>query len=310
MEHIEFKQILAALGEWDTPVDFTTPVQPTKNIKRYLDYYGLDFQDVDFHFGSVQANGKKIMVQMHAPKEANVTVLLLHGYFDHAGHLKRIIKYLTDQQKRVIVYDLQGHGLSGGKTLSTKEFTNYGITLKVVIDKIQSQLPRPYYLIGHSTGGAIIVNYLLKKRTHPFEKVIVLAPLIRSNYWWVTVAGYYVLNPFLNKVFRRYRKNSSDKSYLKFVKRDPLQHNHIPIKWLEALIEWNKSIQHAEPSDETLTVLQGNRDQTVDWGYNVKFLKKKFPNADIIQIDQGKHHLFNEGDDVSRDVFQIISDKL
>lgn len=313
MDEKAFQRILKQVASNQQPIDFCMPTPLTSELTTYLEFYHLDFEEADFHLGTVDTNGKKIMVQMHAPPDPDGTVLLLHGYFDHAGHLQHAIRYLLHQQKRVVVYDLEGHGLSGGEKLSTKRFDNYGITLQSVIDDMQHQIKGPFYAIGHSTGGAILINYLLKQPHHPFHKVVVVAPLIRSSYWKLSVAGYYFLKPFMNGIGRKYRKNSSDANYIQFVRKDPLQYNTIPFEWLHALMEWNKSMKHAEISSERLFVLQGNIDQTVDWRYNLSFLQKKFPKGEFVLIDQGKHHLFNEVGAIRREVFrqiqQIISKK-
>lgn len=304
------QEVLQKASNWDQPIDFRNPITPTDAIKKYLSYYGLDFPHTYFHMGALFANDKKIMVQMHAPEHPKGTVLLLHGYFDHAGLLKTFISFLTEQGFRVIVYDLQGHGLSGGKKASVQQFNYYGKTLQKVIDHMTNQLPPPYHVIGHSTGGAIIINYILKKKRHIFSTVITAAPLIRSKHWKLTKAGFYLLNPFVNGVIRKFRTNTSNKEYLKFVKQDPLQHNRVPFQWYDALIRWNKSIQEQGRSYHPISVIQGDLDDTVDWKYNLTFLKEKFPKADVHHIPKGRHHLFNESEDIRGKVFEIIKKKL
>ncbi|QHE51888.1 alpha/beta hydrolase [Pontibacillus sp. HMF3514] len=303
-------EILRKASNWDQPIDFRNPIAPSHAIKQYLTYYGLDIPHTKFHMGVLYANDTKIMVQMHSPEQPIGTILLLHGYFDHAGLLRTIIEYLTKYQYRVIVYDLQGHGLSGGEKASVQKFNHYGQTLQKVIDLMTDQLPPPYHAIGHSTGGAIIINYILKKKKHPFTTIITAAPLIRSKHWKLTKAGYYLLNPFVNGIFRKFRANSSNKDYLKFVKQDPLQHKRVPFQWYEALIRWNKSIQEQGRSYDPISVIQGDLDDTVDWKFNLKFLREKFPKADIHHMPKARHHLFNEREEIKGKVFSLIFKKL
>jgi len=35
-------------------------------------------------------------------------------------------------------------------------------------------------------------------------------------------------------------------------------------------------------------------DTTVDWKYNMQFIKEKFPRAEVLMIDAGGRHLINE----------------
>lgn len=304
------EEVLQRASNWDKPINFQQPTPPNYAIQQYLTYYGLDISHTYFHMGAVYANDTKIMVQMHAPKQPKGTVLLLHGYFDHAGHLRTLIEFLIKKKYRVIVYDLQGHGLSGGEKASVKKFGHYGETLQKVIDHMKEQLPPPYHAIGHSTGGAILIHYILKKKKHPFSEVITAAPLIRSKHWVLTKAGYYLLSPFVNGMFRKFRENSSNQEYLTFVKKDPLQHNRVPFQWYEALIQWNKSIKEQGRSYHPITILQGDLDDTVDWKYNLEFLCEKFPKANIHHVAKGRHHLFNEREEIKQKVFLTLNEYL
>lgn len=302
--------VLSRLSTWEKSFDLNNPVEPLPNdLKAYLAYYGLKRSEISFHFGVMVINNRKIIVQMHVPKNKEIrgTVILLHGYFDHAGHLKNIIHFLLDRKYRVITYDLQGHGLSEGETATIEKFEDYLENLQYLIEEMKSKgLKTPYYLIAHSTGAAIGIHYLLLTKKSTFHKVILLAPLIRSNFWELSKFGYQVLSPFTNEIKRVYARNSTDKKYLKFVKDDPLQYDKVPLSWLKALVRWNEQIQEVDPSNEYISIIQGDRDQTVDWRYNLKFLEGKFPNSEIFMINGGKHHLLNEQSEIKVETFDII----
>lgn len=90
------------------------------------------------------------------------------------------------------------------------------------------------------------------------------------------------------------------------MKDDPLQHDQVPISWVEALIRWNELIKEGKPSLIPVLILQGKKDTTVDWRYNVVFLKKKFPNINVELIENGKHHLLNEEELIRDRVFSSI----
>ncbi len=89
------------------------------------------------------------------------------------------------------------------------------------------------------------------------------------------------------------------------MKNDPLQYDQLPSSWVEALIRWNELIKEGASSPIPILILQGKKDATVDWRYNVGFLLKKFPNIDIELIENGKHHLFNEKDDKRKSVYYL-----
>jgi alpha-beta hydrolase superfamily lysophospholipase len=50
----------------------------------------------------------------------------------------------------------------------------------------------------------------------------------------------------------------------------------------------------AETSKKGFLILQGDRDTTVDWRYNVRLLRDKFPAANVEMIPGARHELLNE----------------
>ncbi|WP_101846334.1 alpha/beta hydrolase [Halobacillus sp. Marseille-P3879] len=293
-------------------LDFDHPIEINDEIAAYLKFYGLDFKEVEFNLGKLVIHETEISVQIFTPEQTKATVFLLHGYLNHVGHLNKIIKHLTDLQYRVISYDLQGHGLSNGERASISCFADYVTTLEKLMEKVKAEMPDPFFVIGHSTGGAIIIDYLLKHRTHPFDKIILLAPLVRSNHWHLTNIAYRLVKliPFIKKVRRQIKKRALSKEYVAFLKKDPLQPKAIPLSWLKALMDWNKSIPCYPPLGEEILVIQGNKDDTVAWEYNVSFINKRFPNASIVLVDEGPHELINGFPHIRETVFQKIGDFL
>ncbi|MFC7062083.1 alpha/beta hydrolase [Halobacillus seohaensis] len=304
----DIKKVLNRLSHWDQKLDFQNPVKKNVDIKAYLNYYGLNFQDVDLHFGNIEIDETEIIVQIFKTKESKGIIFILHGYLNHVGHLKHIIQYLTKHNYTVISYDLQGHGLSNGKRASIESFSDYVVTLEKLMKKSRDELEGPFYVMGHSTGGAIAINYVLQNPLHHFDKVILVAPLIRSNYWLLTRIGYSLANsfPFINKLKMYIQKNSANKTHMNFTKRDPLQLNTVPLAWLKALMKWNEEISTYNPVNTETLVIQGNKDTTIDWKYNVKFITEKFNNLQIVQIDEGKHELLNESRQIRAALFSAI----
>jgi alpha-beta hydrolase superfamily lysophospholipase len=93
-------------------------------------------------------------------------------------------------------------------------------------------------------------------------------------------------------------------------KKDPLQARRVAMKWFSALVEWNQRILSYEPSTLLIRVIQGTADTAVDWKYNLEFIKEKFPNADIILIENGGHQLMNEALPMRAEVINLVVDYL
>ncbi|WP_171038073.1 alpha/beta hydrolase [Aquibacillus sediminis] len=308
----KMQNVINRLARNNPNLDFQTPVTIDEDLQRYLQFYELDHEQVDLYFGKIERDQTEITVQTFAPKQSKGTVILLHGYLDHVGSLKHIIRYLNDHHYTVVSYDLQGHGLSGGEIASIDQFADYVSTLEFLMEKVKQEMPSPLYAIGHSTGGAIVANYVLKHTNHAFEKVILVAPVVRSNFWWLTKLGVFLVQafPFIRKVKRQFRQNSSNRDYLDWVRNDPLQPEKIPLDWTKALIAWNKTMQTFHPVATKTCIIQGTADDTVDWKYNVSFLTKKFPDSKVVYIEQGRHALFNESKPIRNQVCGYIHEFL
>jgi lysophospholipase len=278
-----------------TPLVFKPRQRYSPDVYSYFSYYGLDL-GVTHHFGTFQSQGFTLAAHVFIPDNARGTVFLLHGYYDHSGVHKNSVRLCIEKELAVAVFDLPGHGLSTGVTASIDSFSQYVKTLEDFVQLCQPHVSRPYYLMGHSAGGAIALEYLFRTEKPVFEKTILLAPLVRCSYYHLSRVGYFIVNPFSDTAPRWFRYASSDKQFLKFFHDDPLQCRHFPIKWADAYYRWNEQIKSYEATSVPVTVIQGTKDDVVDWRHNIPFLKRKVPDAEVIYITKARHQLMNEAE--------------
>ena len=277
--------------------------------ENFNDFYGLEFPDTSHDFGYEKLHDFNIAVHHFKPESSRGTVLVVHGYYDHVGILRNLISSLLDNDYSVIAFDLPGHGLSCGARADIDDFNEYTLILNELYEQAQKEFDSPLHLIGHSTGGAIIIDSLLKHELHNVSKIVLVSPLIHSNHWVKSTIGNRIADIFTDEVPRIFRKNSSDEFYLEFIMRsDPLHYRKVPLNWFQSLSRWNDEIDHYEKSTVDVLVLQGNRDITVDWKYNMEFIRNKFTESRIEIIEDGNHQLFNESEVIKEKVFiEIIA---
>ncbi len=269
-------------------------------VKMYFDYYGLDAEDdiegVEHLFGTFESSDWTLSANIYRPKEYKATVVLLHGYLNHTGQFKHLIRHLLERGFAVAVYDMPGHGLSGGERAVIDDFTQYTQTLVDYTEIVAKMVKGPYHLIGFSTGGTVAIDYLLVRKGDFFDRVVLAAPLVRSVAWKSSEAGYKLYSNFADSVPRAKRKNSSDKEFLEFNKyKDVLHCQKVSLKWVKALYDWNDKMETVEADDRSIAMIQGKKDTTVSYKYNLKFIKSKFPNVTVTMVEDGRHELFNEG---------------
>ncbi len=150
--------------------------------------------------------------------------------------MSKLINYLTDANFAVAAFDLPGHGLSSGEPTAIDDFSQYSQALDDFMKMVKPRLNGPYRIIGYSTGAAVIMDYLLQSGNDCFDKVILAAPLERSDWWILSKIGFSIARPFCDTLPRVFRNVSSDKDFLRFVKyKDPLQAKKVSLKWVNAI---------------------------------------------------------------------------
>ena len=132
--------------------------------QQYCDFYalGLAEEGCSGHFaGLMDSAGYQVVVQAWQKEDARGTAVLVHGYYDHTGLYSSLIRFCLQQDWNVVAFDLPGHGLSSGEQASIGSFQEYDEVFSHVLQRVQQSLPGPLYAFGQSTGGAILINYLL-----------------------------------------------------------------------------------------------------------------------------------------------------
>ncbi|MBW2410583.1 MAG: alpha/beta hydrolase [Deltaproteobacteria bacterium] len=290
------------------PLNLSQPQVLSSPAQKYLQYYGIYFDDIPQYLGTFQSGKYVLSAHIFHPPKAAATVFLLHGYCDHTGMLKNLIGLLVNQGLAVAVYDLPGHGLSGGEACMIDDFNTYVEIFSDFIDLCVPYLPQPYHFAGHSTGCAIALDFMHRVSSDRFDKVIFIAPLVRSAYWTLSKAHHYLTKPFMDTVPRVFFDNTSDPEFNRFIENDPLQCQAIPLKWIEALFAWNERVEKLAPISHPVLILQGSEDTVVDWEFNIVFLKQKNNLAKVKWFQNGRHNLLNETEVIRQEVLKAIAD--
>lgn len=295
------------------PLDLSDGHESSDEERGYFDYYGINFSKlldrVTHYFGYISYNDARIACHYFENAGAERTCFVVHGYLDHVGLYGKIIDYLLHRGCNVVAFDFPGHGLSSGKRASIESFGDYVLVLRCCLEFFYKKTPSPWHVVAQSMGGAIVMDYLLSQQydesTGPFDKVLLLAPLVRPSKWMSIKILHRIIKGWVPSVKRRFSSNSHDQAFLKFLKtQDPLQQKRIPIKWVTSMLRWERRFKNLSWGENTVLVLQGDGDETVDWEHNRKRIIEKFPKAKLMLIKDARHHLVNESDKYFQRVIQ------
>lgn len=270
----------------------------------YADFcqlYQLEFVSLvaSQHLGQLPLDGQQIAVHLFRPPQPRGTLVIVHGYLDHHGLYHHLIRYGLEHGLNILSFDLPGHGLSSGTRASIDSFDRYQTLLKALLGQLgEWRLCRPLHLLGQSTGGAIINQYLLTQRPEIDGQIVLLAPLVRPARWpWVRLA-HALLSPWKASVTRDFAANSQDPAFNAFLPTDPLQSPRITTAWIGAMKRWIPQFQALPAADYRPLLVQGQQDDTVDWGYNLPLLQQKFPRLQRLLIPSARHQLANESAEI------------
>lgn len=290
-------------------------------VQAYRAFYGLDQGErrprVQSRLGCFQSAGYQIVAQAWWPEQPVASLLLLHGYYDHVGLYRHLIDWALGMGFAVLACDLPGHGLSSGVRASIGDFVEYQAVLQGLLAEAAALgLPQPWHLCGQSTGGAILLDFLLNQRPAAaapppqLGETILLAPLVRPRAWAWSKLSYQLLRPFVEGIPRRFSANSNDAAFIDFVQRDPLQPRSLPTAWVGALARWIPRIEAAPRSPRSPLIIQGEADLTVDWRHNLEVLQDKFAAPELLLLPRARHHLANEATELRAGYLRFLSERL
>ncbi len=285
--------------------------------KEYFRFFHINFEetldDVDHFFGKFDSAGFVIAAHYFIKAKAKGTYFIVHGYYDHVGIYQHIIQFCLKSGYSVVAFDLPGHGLSSGERASIQSFDQYTEVFKTLVGLASDHFPKPWHCLSQSTGSAVIMNYLLTEKINrkcsPFGKLIFLAPLVQPFNWRTGRWVYELTKLFTKRVARNFTHNSNSEEFLVFLREeDFLQPRHLTVQWVGALKEWVDKFDQFPVTDLSPIIIQGKRDETVDWKFNVPAIMSKFRSARVHFLSNAYHQLVNESNVIRNRIYAIIED--
>ena len=105
-------------------------------------------------------------------------VCVVHGLGEHSGRYDHVGAALCQAGYALMGFDLRGHGKSGGPRGHTPSFEAYLDDITLFLAEADKQLPElPQFIYGHSMGGLLVLNFVLRRRSQ-IQAVVVSAPAL------------------------------------------------------------------------------------------------------------------------------------
>ena len=243
---------------------------------------------------------ERLVVQCFEPAAPHSWAIVCHGYYDHVGLYAKVITELVARGVRVVSFDQPGHGLSSGARATTDDFGQYVKALCDVRDFAEASgwhLPEQApHLLGQSMGGSVVMEYLQQQADTQVADVVLLAPLVRPYAWALNQWVFAAARRLIESRPRTVTDNSNNPAFAEFSRHDPLQPRVLPVRWVQAMVNWMQRFEAYPVSARQPLIVQGDADRTVSAAINRQVLGRRFPHARWLWLDGGRHHLANESD--------------
>jgi alpha-beta hydrolase superfamily lysophospholipase len=127
-------------------------------------------------------DGTPLFGQSWVPEsKPDKAIVIIHGIGEHSGIYADWANKFVEKNIAVISFDYRGNGKSGGKRGFCFNFNDLLNDIDVITtetEKMFSGIPKIMY--GHSLGGNLALNYIMRKKTI-FQKAVISSP-------WLTLS--------------------------------------------------------------------------------------------------------------------------
>jgi len=236
------------------------------------------------------------------PKNIRAVVVLIHGMGEYFGrYTDHVIPNFYNNSIAVIAYDQFGHGKTEGKRGHNPGFEEVLDCVSYIIDKSKQVFGiQPTFLYGHSMGGNVVINYVLKRK-HNLNGVIATSPFLKLAFeppaWKLKIAKLLVkIAPSLTMGNELdINAVSQDKNEVEKYKNDSLIHDRISPNYSIIFIEtgiW--AIENADKLKIPMLLMHGTGDQLTSYKASQKFAEKAGEKVELKLFEGAYHELHND----------------
>jgi alpha-beta hydrolase superfamily lysophospholipase len=233
---------------------------------------------------------------LNAPKAA---VIIVHGHGDHSGGLHNISFALVQEGYIVYAFDLRGHGKSSGKRGFIKSWDEYRGDLHEFRKFVMKKQPKlPLYMIGHSMGGVIALDYAIDIGSG-ISGIIAIAPAIsyevtRFERLGITVMGKIKPDLCINKS-RKFQFMTKNSALTAKFYSDSLRHNTITPGLGRGLIQGvSRVVNQAHLIKIPFLLQYGLRDKiTPPTKLGYFFMQVSSKDKQLVEYPAAKHRPFD-----------------
>ena len=258
-------------------------------------------QHVEGHFKG--AAGRSIYHQAWLPdNETRALMVVVHGAGEHGGRYEAFARFFTQRGIAVATMDHHGHGQSEGRYGYADSFEDYLLDVHQWRQSLAARFEGiPMFLLGHSMGGLVAGNYLVRHQSGflgaIFSGVLLVIPEEPGAVQRFFIKILAVLMPRLGVLKLDASDVCRDPDVVRAYAQDPLVfHGSMSVRMLRELFAGMRSLgESAHKISLPLLVMHGSEDSLTS-PVGSRVLHEKAGSADKeLTIYPGLYHeIFNE----------------
>ncbi len=227
-------------------------------------------------------------------------IILVHGIGEHIHRYNDWATLFNSDGIFVLGADLPGHGRSEGRRGHIRSFSEFFEVIDLLVAESASQFPGvPQFIYGHSMGGNIALNYILKKKPS-FKGAIITSPWLKLSTEPPRLL--LLVAQGLRSVFPSMLQNtglitdylSHDPEVIRKYRRDPMVHGKISVALFlgsRGSAAWN--IENAGSLELPTLMIHGKEDKICS-PKGSEIFASRADKAEFVLWDEGFHELHNE----------------
>ncbi|MRR21078.1 alpha/beta hydrolase [bacterium] len=245
-------------------------------------------------------SGKTAFYRFDASGDPRALIVLVHGLGEHAGRYAGWAARFNEKGVTLLAFDLPGHGRTPGRWGVMPSPEKVYDTIDEIIREAKGTFQGvPLFLYGHSLGGGIVLNYLIRRKpsvtgaivTSPWVILSETPPAVKV--FLAKVAG--TLMPGMTQSSGlKTEYLSRDPEVVNAYRHDPLVHGQISAGlylWMTGAAE--ETLARAGEIAIPLLLAHGRNDMITSPSGSVE-VAGLAPRATLKLWDEGYHELHNE----------------
>jgi len=228
-------------------------------------------------------------------------VALVHGMGEHSGRYRHVAEALAADGIATLAFDQLGHGRTEGKRGHADSYDDLLAGIDRLLEEAGSRFPGlPIFLYGHSMGGNLALNYILRREPNVLG-AIVTGPWLKLAF--EPDAIQVVAAKLMERIYPKYSNHhplepthlTSDPRMLAELRDDQLGHAHITAKFFLGVHRAGRyALEHAAKLPVPLLLMHGGDDKVTSIAATRQFAERAGDRCDYREWPGMRHELHNE----------------